>query len=315
MYPWDSAIVISFLVVGVAVLVAFALWEIYAPLREPLLPVKLFKRFSWVAVSVDLGLGASVYYAMAIIWPQMVAVLYTDDGGASMRAGWLNTIPGITIVAGQITAGPLARHVGKTKIQGIVCLLVGGSLLAGIASCGVGDLARAAALMAVGNFFIGWLESILLVNAGIDIANQRDIGVALGAATSMRSTISTFASTIYLTVLSNRLATTIPAVVPPALVAAGLPRSQVEAFLTGLTTGNLTGVQGLTPSIATAGKQAYQKANAMAFSTVFLTTLAFTGVAVVLSFFLPNVDDAMSGQVSATLHQRREKRANDGKEV
>lgn len=42
-YPWSSPKVISFVVIGFATLVAFVLWECYAPLREPFVPMKLFK--------------------------------------------------------------------------------------------------------------------------------------------------------------------------------------------------------------------------------------------------------------------------------
>jgi MFS family permease len=44
-YPWKSAATISAIVVGFAFLVIFALWEIYAPLKEPLVPVHLFKNY------------------------------------------------------------------------------------------------------------------------------------------------------------------------------------------------------------------------------------------------------------------------------
>lgn len=61
----------------------------------------------------------------------MVAVLYTDDGGASMYAGWLSCAPSALINLGQIVAGFLAEPVGKTKIQCIVAFTVGGALLGG----------------------------------------------------------------------------------------------------------------------------------------------------------------------------------------
>jgi hypothetical protein len=50
------------MVVGGCTLIVFALWECYAPLKEPLLPVHLFKHFPWVAACVNLGIGASIYY-------------------------------------------------------------------------------------------------------------------------------------------------------------------------------------------------------------------------------------------------------------
>lgn len=57
-YPWTSARVLSTLLIGVAILVAFVLWELYAPIQEPLVPMKLFKNVHWVAACVLLGLGA-----------------------------------------------------------------------------------------------------------------------------------------------------------------------------------------------------------------------------------------------------------------
>lgn len=122
------------------------------------------------------------------------------------------------------------------------------------------------------------------------------------AAGSIRSAISSVGSAVYITVLTNRLAQTIPTVVPPAVVAAGLPSSSVAAFIEGFTTGSFTDVPGLTQSILAAGTRAYRIANSQAFRTVFYSTIAFTGLAVILSFFAPNVDDKMTGKIAVTLH-------------
>jgi len=67
-YPWTSAHVIATLVVGVLTLAAFALYETYAPLKEPLVPMHLFKNGPWVMSTVVLGVGAGMYYAFALIW-------------------------------------------------------------------------------------------------------------------------------------------------------------------------------------------------------------------------------------------------------
>ncbi|OAG09823.1 MFS general substrate transporter [Paraphaeosphaeria sporulosa] len=301
-YPWKSAHVISTMVVGGLVLIAFALWECFAPLKEPLLPMHLFKNVAWVVACVLLGIGAMIYYAMAIVWPSMVAVLYTDDGGASMYAGWLSCMPGM-INGGQIVGGFLAVPIGKTRIQVIVVLILGGSLLAAIAYAGPDDLWGAGVLMVLSSFFIGWNESVCLSNAGIELLNQQEIGTAIGAAGSIRSAISSLGSAVYVSVLSNRLLETIPAKVPAAVVQAGLPESSVAGFMAGLTSGSFTDVSGLTPDIISAGMAAYKSANAQAYRTVFLATIAFTGLAVILSFFAPNVDDKMTGQIAVTLHR------------
>lgn len=126
-----------------------------------------------------------------------------------------------------------------------------------------------------------------------------------GVAGAVRSVISTICSAVYSTVLANRLAETIPAQVPPALVSAGLPSSSVPDFIAGLTSGSFEAVAGLTDTIQAAGIRAYQEANADAFRTVAYTSIAFTGVGIVLACFVSNVEHRMSDDIAATLHDRR----------
>lgn len=212
----------------------------------------------------------------------MVAVLYTNDSGASMYSGWLNCISGTMIVAGQIIGGCLTVYIGKTKVQCITVLTVGGALLGAMASCNPDTKDRAIALMSIGCFFIGWNETVCLANAGIEVEDQQEIGTAVGMAGSIRSAISTICSSVYVAVLTNRLGQTIPKEVPPAVIQAGLAPSSVPAFLGGFTTGNFSAVPGLTADITAVGVRAYKEANAHAYSTVFLTTIAFSGIAILI---------------------------------
>lgn len=71
----------------------------------------------------------------------------------------------------------------------------------------------------------------------------------------------------------------------------------------GLTTGSFANVSGLNDAILNTGISAYRSANAHAYSTVFYTSVAFTTIAVILSFFSPNVDEKMTGQVAVTLRK------------
>lgn len=66
-YPWNHAGPIAGITIGGVTLIAFVLWEIFAPIKEPLVPMHLFKDVGWVSAVILLGLGAGVYYAFAII--------------------------------------------------------------------------------------------------------------------------------------------------------------------------------------------------------------------------------------------------------
>ena len=112
---------------------------------------------------------------------------------------------------------------------------------------------------------------------------------------------------VYTVILSNRLATTILSLVPPALLSSGLPATSVPSFLNALTLGTpaaWSAVNGLTPAIQAAGVRAYQEASASAYKTVFLSTIAFCGVGIVCSFWAPNVDGFLNRDVVVQLRGR-----------
>jgi hypothetical protein len=181
-------------------------------------------------------------------------------------------------------------------------LTIGGAALGAVAYATPNTSVGATTLIAISSFFIGWNESICLSNSGIELLDQREIGTAVGAAGSIRSAISSVASAVYISVLSNRLATTIAAEVPPAAITAGLPASSVPAFLGGFTTGSFADIPGINAGIIAASTRAYKFASSHAYSTVFYTSIAFTGIAVIQSFIAPNVDDKMDGQIAVMLH-------------
>jgi Fungal trichothecene efflux pump (TRI12) len=165
-------------------------------------------------------------------------------------------------------------------------------------------LVGSSCLIAFASFFIGWNESLCLTNAGIELEDQQEIGTAVGMAGSLRSAISTVAATVYVVVLSNRLGETIPAEVPAAVINAGLPASSSAAFLAAFTTGDFSAVSGLTPHILSVGLAAYKVASAHAYKTVFLVSIAFSGIAVIIAIWAPNVGDKMTLEVATTLHAK-----------
>jgi MFS family permease len=64
-YSWTSAEVLSFILIGFSCLVAFVCWELFVDLKEPLVPMSLFRHRPWVVSAILTGIGAGVYYAGA----------------------------------------------------------------------------------------------------------------------------------------------------------------------------------------------------------------------------------------------------------
>jgi MFS family permease len=112
------------MMVGLVTCIAFVLWECYAPLTEPLMPMRLFRNWRWVATWTSLGLEAGQYYALAIVWPLMVSTLHAE--GEALNGGWLASVVGLGIITGQLVGGVLATPIGKTKYQAITVFTCGG---------------------------------------------------------------------------------------------------------------------------------------------------------------------------------------------
>ncbi|KAI9731210.1 MAG: hypothetical protein M1834_005403 [Cirrosporium novae-zelandiae] len=303
LYAWKSAAVVSTIIIGGLLLFFFAFWELKYPLKEPLVPMYLFKNTGWVTVVLLLSIGVSMYYAFYIVWPTQVGALYHKSDSYD---GWLSSASSGSMLLGQISAGIFASLIGKTRYQLMVSMTCGAAFIGGVACVNAYNKATVVTLLILGNFSLGWTESLCLTLASIAIDDQADIGTAVGITSSIRSAISTVATAIFTTVLSNRLADTIAADVPVAVVEAGLPSSSVESFIAALTSGSsaaLEAVEGVSSGVIAAGTAAYKEANAEAYSTVYLVTLAFSGLGVIISYWAPNVEDKMTAAVSAVIYK------------
>lgn len=128
MYPWKSAPVIGTMAVGGMALISFVLWELYAPIKEPLVPMHLFANGGWVASTILLSCGVCMYYAFYLVWPQQVAALYSQD---TTYDSWLSCSASAPMLLGQMTGGLLARSIGKTKYQLISFSIASASFLGG----------------------------------------------------------------------------------------------------------------------------------------------------------------------------------------
>lgn len=128
-YPWKSAPVISTIIIGFFLLVALFIYESKVTLAEPLIPMQLFQDRGWNASAAILSVGATVYYAMAIIWPQMAVTVYGN--GNAMYAGWISCLVGVAITSGELCGGMGQKLFQYTGWQCMVCMTIGTATLGG----------------------------------------------------------------------------------------------------------------------------------------------------------------------------------------
>lgn len=296
-YPWHSAHVIATLVVGFVALIAFAIYEIYMPLEQALVPMSLFKITNYSAVVVTASVGTMIYFSMNILWPLQIGALYTTD---NIQIGWLSCTTGAAVVVGQIISGLVFKRVGHVKWQLVGCCVGFTAFLGGMAAVNASNRGLAIALTILAGLCVGALELITLIIAGL-VCNPGDIGLASGLLGSFRQASGSIAASIYVSILTNRLTTTLPANVAPAALSAGLPSADLPALFAAIAAGTATAMEavpGITPTVIAAVGDAVKVAYSQAFKTVYLTSIAFGGLSIIAALFITSVDHLMTDFVA-----------------
>ena len=187
-YPSTDPHVVATLVVGFFILICFAVWETFGPVKFPLTPSYIFAS-SWgrdfTAPAIALGVVNMFYYSSSILWPQMTTVLYTN-GGTDWRYAIVLTLPqGLAIAFGAFllsTLGSKIRH-WQWQLTGAVFIMVlFGSLLGLATPTNKGTMIAFLFLSQVG-FGWGIYLSIAITQMGVD---QKNLGVSGGVSGAIR---------------------------------------------------------------------------------------------------------------------------------
>ncbi|KAF2096933.1 MFS general substrate transporter [Rhizodiscina lignyota] len=299
-YPWDSVAVIAPIIVGFFSIIAFVFWEIYGNLKAPYMPMHLFKNWRWVCMITCLGIGAAQFYAMALVWPQMIQALWPVTGD---KYAWMSATTGGCLIVGQAFGGFLASKVSPRLIL-LTGTFAGTAFIGGAACANEYNQTTVLVLVVIGFLLVGIQEAVCGTFATMALRDQREIGTGGGLAGSARSGISAIGSVAYGSVLRNTLSEQIPKYVPAAAIKAGLPKTEVAQLIQVLTgKAKAATVAGLTPEILTTATHAYRQAASIAFRNVLLTSVAFGCVSIVCAWFAPTIGKEKHGIVAGTLHK------------
>ncbi|CAM1505005.1 Fc.00g106420.m01.CDS01 [Cosmosporella sp. VM-42] len=302
MYPWKSAATISSIIIGILLLVALFLWEGFATLKYPAIPVQFFANRGFMSLVCCATVASMFYYSAVLLWPQQVQALFTKD---ITYGGWLSCTVASATALGQICAGFIVRWGGNVRYWLIFSTFAMVGFVSALASLTPADKNTGVALTILGPFFVGFIELASLALAPL-FCRAQDIGLASGLLASIRSAGGSIAVTVYSTILKNRLTTTIPNNVIPAAENAGLPESQIPALLKGVTARNLTAFPA---DVQAAVAGALPEAYAQAFKTVYLASLGFGAIAIVGCLFAKDAKKHLTDKVERRMHDGDIKKA------
>ncbi|CAK7200619.1 hypothetical protein SEUCBS139899_003317 [Sporothrix eucalyptigena] len=300
-YPWNSAHTLATLIIGAVLVVAFIIYEIYVPLRQPLVPIRIFKIRNVNAAIVIGCVGQMVYYALNLLWPTIITTFFTTD---NIKIGLISSTTGTSLAFGEIVIAPFFKRIGHLRWQLVfaaVVITIATALMSIVGSAS--KEAAAIVLTLIAGCCVGVIEAITITVVGL-VVPPEDIGVTMGFYASIRAITGTIALSIYVSVYSARLPVFLDRDITSFATAAGLPTSSVSDLLAAVsngTTAALEAVPGMTSTILGAVSEGTLAGYHDTFKVVFLATLAFGGLAIISAFFIQEIGHLLNNFVNKTL--------------
>ncbi|KAF2837878.1 fungal trichothecene efflux pump [Patellaria atrata CBS 101060] len=303
--PASNPKVIGTLVSGLALLVVFALYETFAPLKQPLTPTHVFTRGKGRDLTAPFVAGFVVtmfYYAINVIYPTMISVFFTDET-TDFRYAIVLTLPqnlGLTFGAVLLTLfGTAIGHWRWTLTGSVTIMVVFGALLA------LGTPERKGMMIAfvfLAEVGFGWAQylSIAFIQFGVD---QVELGISGGLAGVARFAGGSVAISVYTTILTNVQSNAFARLLPRAVLPLGFPSASIPDLAAALPLGSaaLAQVEGLTPEIVGAAAAAFRQSYVEGLRTTALSSLSFGIVGIIACVCCVDIGRKMDDRIEVFL--------------
>lgn len=301
-FPWKSPLVISFLVVGILLLVALGIWEWRFP-GNGLFPRSLFQHPNYAITMILNFIEGMVIFGSQAFLPQITLAMLTSD--FVMSAVYNLPLTGGTIVGAIVAAFVLA----KTKEAKWVAI-------AGVASLGLGG--GLMALMKPGIHFAAWFFITAMIGAGMGILGvtipviasvctpDRFIATAVAVGTSLRGLGGAVGLVVFTQVLTSKITESLPKKLATAAMAAGLPAESVPAVI-GAFLGQdpaISEIPGVTDEVLAALPGAQMDATTEGFRFIWFSLIPFAAISLFITCFLKSTKQQMTLQVASRVQAR-----------
>ena len=271
-YAWGSPVIIGLGAAGLLFLAGFLAVERRA--AEPVVPLRLFndRVFSVCAATmfiVGLAMFGGIIYLPLFL--QVVTHMSATNSGLLL----LPLVLGIIVTA--VISGRVISRTGRYKafpVAGMVVMTLAMYLLS---TMGTSTTRLGASLyMVILGLGLGSVMQVLVL-AVQNTVPTRDLGVATGTATFMRSMGGSFGVAIFGAVLSNRLASNLRELLPPGGLGPGVSTSQLK--------GRPSTILSLPPDVRGPVVEAF----ARSIDTVFLVAVPVAAVGFLMVLLLREI--------------------------
>jgi hypothetical protein len=298
-HPWASGYVLSLLIIGLASIFTWMLWE-WKYARFPMVPREMFQGQRVVGLAFFVAFVAGLnFYSIINFLPLSFAAVYDPN---PIQVGLKGLGYGISTTVGAVFFNALV----STRIEARWILLTGATLMTSFGGALIASNPTNPKLTVILSTLAAFgIGGILVPAATVALIVVPDSLLATTAALSLsvRTVGGSIGYTIYLNIFTKKLATKLPALVASYALSAGLQPNDASSFVTTFLTApaNITSAAGYTPEIAAAATIGSRWAYAESLKWVWVTSIPFGVCAIVACCFMPNIKKWQTNRIAAAI--------------
>ncbi|KAL5345545.1 hypothetical protein ACLOAV_009295 [Pseudogymnoascus australis] len=300
-FPSTDVHVIAPLVVGCAMLVAFALWETYGNTKHPLTPTEIFTN-GWgrdfTAPCIALAVINMFYYSSSILWPTMISVFYTKPEDGWQRGAILSLPQGLAITAGGVLLslfGSKIRHWQHQQTVAVTIMVFFGSLMALARPDNMGMMIAFMTLSLMG---YGWSVYLCIAVTQMGVPHEK-LGTSGGLSGCARFAGGSIAQAVYLAIFASTVTKFTARLVPAAAMAAGVDEDKISTLFSLLGTSKLGEV--FDERVVAAVGAATQEATRKGIQGIAWASLGFGIIGIIACLCCKDVDAKMTNKIEVYL--------------
>ncbi|KAK5049302.1 hypothetical protein LTR84_004231 [Exophiala bonariae] len=313
LYPWTNARVLTTLILGALILVAFGVYESFGT-SSGILHHDLFaggktqgRTFS-ICVSLIFIEGV-LLFSYVIFYPTLTTSLFETDPLRLVGRQQPFWVCGAVSTVFWGYWSTRFRTIRDPLLCGFIIFTAG---IVGFATVQPNQSVNALAFSGLSGFGFG--APLILIITGVQLSTPHHlIATATAVTTSARAVAATIFTAIYVAAFTARLDINLTAEITANALAAGLPPSSLPTFIEALVNNDsaaLPNITGVTSSIIAAGVTGLKQAFADSIRVVYVIAAPFGLVASVACLFIGDLGKTMNYRVDAPLEELRPKQSS-----
>ncbi|KAK3070117.1 hypothetical protein LTR53_011017 [Teratosphaeriaceae sp. CCFEE 6253] len=299
-HPWTSAYVLCCLLIGLALISAWILWEAKFA-RHPMVPPELFMHQRVVALSFAVAFVAGMnFFSLLNFWPLAISTVWD---AVPVKIGLRGLPVGLATACGAIFWNAL---LSTWKGGARWILVISACMLTGFGgSLAIMSPDNVVATVAIGICAAFGLGGVLVPAATVAMIAAPDALITTCAALSLsvRAVGGAIGYSIYYNIFSGKIKKLLPALVADYAIKAGLPLTSAELFVTTYLTAptEIASVPGFNAQVLEGALEGTQWAYAESLHYVWYTSIAFGICSIVAAASLPNTRRFETNRIAVAL--------------